>query len=104
MAFVEESDIGTYGLRVFNQFGEAYCEAALVYDGLEVRPGQSLGDCYQGKFILSIKIEHELDMLEKKSLGFCFSIKGKQCLHSQTQITNNFEVEMLRLKKHFNVR
>ena len=59
MAFVEESDIGTYGLRVFNQFGEAYCEAALVYDGLEVRPGQSLGDCYQGKFILSIKIEHE---------------------------------------------
>ncbi len=37
MAFVEESDIGTYGLRVFNQHGEAYCEAALVYDGLEVR-------------------------------------------------------------------
>ena len=28
--------------------GEAYCEAALVYDGLEVRAGQSLGDCYQG--------------------------------------------------------
>ena len=49
MAFVEESDIGTYGLRVFNEHGEAYCEAALVYDGLEVRPGQSLGDCYQGK-------------------------------------------------------
>merc|ERR1719225_2307301 len=48
MAFVEESDIGTYGLRVFNEHGEAYCEAALVYDGLEVRPGQSLGDCYQG--------------------------------------------------------
>lgn len=48
MAFVEESDIGTYGLRVFNQHGEAYCEAALVYDGLEVRPGQTLGDCYQG--------------------------------------------------------
>ena len=43
MAFVEESDIGTYGLRVFNQHGEAKCEAALVYDGLEVRPGQSLG-------------------------------------------------------------
>ena len=48
MAFVEESDIGTYGLRVFNEHGEAYCEAALVYDGLEVRPGQSLGDCYKG--------------------------------------------------------
>lgn len=43
-------------------------------------------------------------LIKKKSLGFCFSIKGKQCLHSQTQITNNFEVEMLRLKKHFNVR
>ena len=28
--------------------GDAYCEAALVYDGLEVRAGQSLGDCYQG--------------------------------------------------------
>ena len=67
MAFVEESDIGTYGLRVFNQFGEAYCEAALVYDGLEVRPGQSLGDCYQGKFILSIKIEHEWYILDKKN-------------------------------------
>ena len=48
MAFVEESDIGTYGLRVFNEHGEAYCEAALVYDGLEVRPGQTLGDCYTG--------------------------------------------------------
>ena len=71
MAFVEESDIGVYGLRVFNEhgetylfsttlfivclllfvywiIGEAYCEAALVYDGLEVRAGQSLGDCYQG--------------------------------------------------------
>jgi serine/threonine protein kinase len=48
MAFVEESDIGTYGLRVFNEHGDAYCEAALVYDGLEVRPGQTLGDCYTG--------------------------------------------------------
>lgn len=48
MAFVEESDIGTYGLRVYNEHGEAYCEAALVYDGLEVRPGQTLGDCYTG--------------------------------------------------------
>jgi len=28
--------------------GEAYCEARLVYDGLEVQPGQSLGDLYQG--------------------------------------------------------
>ena len=70
MAFVEESDIGTYGLRVFNQFGEAYCEAALVYDGLEVRPGQSLGDCYQGKFILRIKIEHDWYILDKKITGF----------------------------------
>ena len=49
MAFVEESDIGTYGIRVFNQHGEAFCQAALLYDGLEVRPGQTLGDCYQGK-------------------------------------------------------
>jgi hypothetical protein len=28
--------------------GEAYCEARLIYDGLEVQPGQSLGDLYQG--------------------------------------------------------
>ena len=48
MAFVEESDIGVYGLKVTNQHGEAYCEARLVYDGLEVLPGQSLGDLYQG--------------------------------------------------------
>ena len=48
MAFVEESDIGMYGLKVWNEHGEAYCEARLVYDGLEVQPGQTLGDCYQG--------------------------------------------------------
>ena len=48
MAFVEESDIGVYGLKVWNEHGEAYCEARLVYDGLEVQPGQSLGDLYQG--------------------------------------------------------
>ena len=48
MAFVEESDIGVYGLKVWNEHGEAYCEAKLVYDGLEVQPGQTLGDCYQG--------------------------------------------------------
>ena len=48
LAFVEESDIGTYGLKVFNEHGEAYCEANLLYDGLEVQPGQSLGDLYQG--------------------------------------------------------
>ncbi len=36
MAYVEESDIGTYGLRVWNQHGEASCEARLLYDGLEV--------------------------------------------------------------------
>ena len=28
--------------------GEAYCEARLIYDGLEIQPGQSLGDLYQG--------------------------------------------------------
>ena len=28
--------------------GEAYCEARLIYDGLEVQPNQSLGDLYQG--------------------------------------------------------
>jgi hypothetical protein len=48
MAFVEESDIGMYGLKVWNEHGEAYCEAKLVYDGLEVQPGQTLGDCYMG--------------------------------------------------------
>ena len=81
MAFVEESDIGTYGLRVFNQFGEAYCEAALVYDGLEVRPGQSLGDCYQGKFVLSVRIEHECarTFLIKKSLGFAL-VSRENCV------------------------
>ena len=36
MAYVEESDIGTYGLRVWNEHGEASCEARLLYDGLEV--------------------------------------------------------------------
>ena len=35
-------------LQVWNDIGEAYCEANLMYDGLEVQPGQSLGDCYQG--------------------------------------------------------
>ena len=48
MAYVEETDIGTYGLRVWNEHGEASCEAKLMYDGLEVQPEQSLGDCYQG--------------------------------------------------------
>jgi len=70
MPFVEESDIGVYGLRVWNEHGkfqvsflkqvktfskflhflsgESYCEARLIYDGLEVYPGQSLGDLYQG--------------------------------------------------------
>merc|ERR1719153_1574956 len=43
MAYVEESDIGTYRLRVWNKHGEASCEARLVYDGLEVQPGQTLG-------------------------------------------------------------
>ena len=36
MAFVEESDIGDYGLRVWNEHGEASCSAKLLYDGLEV--------------------------------------------------------------------
>jgi len=48
MAYVEESDIGMYRLRVWNKHGEATCEARLVYDGLEVQPGQSLGNLYQG--------------------------------------------------------
>ena len=48
MAYVEESDIGTYRLRVWNKHGEASCEARLVYDGLEVQPGQTLGNLYQG--------------------------------------------------------
>jgi len=48
MAYVEESDIGTYRLRVWNKHGEANCEARLVYDGLEVQPGQTLGNLYQG--------------------------------------------------------
>merc|ERR1719244_817290 len=48
MAYVEESDIGTYRLRVWNKHGEATCEARLVYDGLEVQPGQTLGNLYQG--------------------------------------------------------
>ena len=43
MAYVEESDIGLYRLRVWNKHGEASCEARLVYDGLEVQPGQTLG-------------------------------------------------------------
>ena len=30
MAFVEESDIGVYGLRVFNEHGEAYLFCLLV--------------------------------------------------------------------------
>jgi len=48
LAYVEESDIGVYRLRVFNKHGEESCEARLVYDGLEVQPGQSLGDLYAG--------------------------------------------------------
>ena len=48
MAYVEESDIGTYRLRAWNKHGEASCEARLVYDGLEVQPGQTLGNLYQG--------------------------------------------------------
>jgi serine/threonine protein kinase len=48
MAYVEESDIGTYRLRVWNKHGEESCEARLIYDGLEVQPGQSLGQLYQG--------------------------------------------------------
>merc|ERR1712223_1329659 len=48
MAYVEESDIGMYRLRVWNKHGEATCEARLVYDGLEVQPGQTLGNLYQG--------------------------------------------------------
>jgi len=48
MAYVEESDIGTYKLRVWNQHGESTCEARLIYDGLDVQPGQSLGNLYQG--------------------------------------------------------
>merc|ERR1719244_2576194 len=48
MAYVEESDIGVYRLRVWNKHGEATCEAKLVYDGLEVQPGQTLGNLYQG--------------------------------------------------------
>jgi len=48
MAYVEESDIGTYRLRVWNKHGESSCEARLVYDGLEVQPGQTLGNLYQG--------------------------------------------------------
>merc|ERR1719462_70908 len=48
MAYVEESDIGNYKLRVWNKHGEQTCEAKLIYDGLEVQPGQSLGNLYQG--------------------------------------------------------
>lgn len=48
LAYVEETDIGTYGIRVWNEHGEAYCEAKLMYDGLEVEPEQALGDCYLG--------------------------------------------------------
>merc|ERR1712226_177362 len=48
MAYVEESDIGLYRLRVWNKHGEASCEARLVYDGLEGQPGQTLGNLYQG--------------------------------------------------------
>ena len=48
MAYVEESDIGTYKLRVWNKHGECTCEARLIYDGLDVQPGQSLGNLYQG--------------------------------------------------------
>ena len=48
MAYVEETDIGKYTLRVWNEFGEASCESHLMYDGLEVQPNQSLGDLYQG--------------------------------------------------------
>ena len=48
MAFVEESDIGTYSLRVWNEHGETSCSAKLLYDGLEVQPDQSLGDLYDG--------------------------------------------------------
>ena len=61
MAFVSLTNTvrPTYFVCLFNYYcliiivvnwiiGEAYCEAALVYDGLEVRAGQSLGDCYQG--------------------------------------------------------
>jgi len=48
MAYVEESDIGTYRLRVFNKHGESSCEAKLVYDGLDVQPGQTLGNLYAG--------------------------------------------------------
>jgi hypothetical protein len=48
MAFVEETDIGTYGLRVWNEHGEATCQSKLLYDGLEVQPEQSLGDLYSG--------------------------------------------------------
>jgi len=48
MAYVEESDIGTYKLRVWNNLGEVSCEARLIYDGLDVQPGQSLGNLYSG--------------------------------------------------------
>ncbi|XP_040572571.1 protein Obscurin [Lepeophtheirus salmonis] len=48
MAYIEESDIGVYGLKVTNTHGEAYCEARLMYDGLEILPGQSLGELYKG--------------------------------------------------------
>eukprot|EP00094_Tigriopus_californicus_P003329 TCALIF_03202-PA protein Name:"Similar to unc-89 Muscle M-line assembly protein unc-89 (Caenorhabditis elegans)" AED:0.27 eAED:0.27 QI:0/0.83/0.76/0.92/0.91/0.88/25/216/2842 len=48
LVYVEETDIGKYGLRVWNEHGEAFCESKLMYDGLEVQPDQSLGDCYMG--------------------------------------------------------
>ena len=35
-------------LKTIFSTGEAYCEARLIYDGLEIQPGQSLGDLYQG--------------------------------------------------------
>ena len=52
MAYVEESDIGRYGLRVWNEHGEASCDARLLYDGLEVLPEQPLGDLYQVMHLL----------------------------------------------------
>ena len=43
---VDESDIGSYKLRVFNPHGEATCEAELRFDSLETRPKRPTGDQY----------------------------------------------------------
>ncbi|XP_071443881.1 protein Obscurin isoform X2 [Hetaerina americana] len=46
IANVHPSDVGQYGLRIYNNHGEDKCEAQLTYDTLESKPKRPIGDQY----------------------------------------------------------